>query len=485
MISMLKKIYQVREYPLISDIRNGNHDFPNSLEDQRKSRKKDFKNGITWKFFFLSILAMLYLFLQNANTLWTGGLIFTKEELYSKPRKLSEKRFLKDNDKNINTGVKRVETRTWTQNKKEYVQTLEKKPFDNSELSSRTSYKMAENKNTTPKMVRSNDPVEKKNMTNGKNTSFSVKHEGYSVVTNKSVESGKPLEKKTVYKGYTTRNGYTEKKDNGNIPKGKPQPPKPTVKESVDKNKNVVKSNINKEENIITHQKGTHQKSTHQNNPPNKLPVNNDAESGNAHVEDLKKKKNEDPLHYDITKYDMKDIHVSIESPDYEKILLGKYNKMLESTNMRLPYGCKDSDFCNNMSYIELNKLIEGLNDVTDAKSMFIIYKHMHDFERKEYLKIRDVLWKMCEDITLKYKIPKEIKIKEWNAIFSKLIEELLKKDKTDFTDLHNLIKEGNNTKTKFVKFLDQKRNAWKAFTSETWDTCMDLLATNLIKHTS
>ncbi|SBT85122.1 Plasmodium exported protein (PHIST), unknown function [Plasmodium ovale] len=470
-----------REYPLISDIRNGNNDFPNSLEDQEKSCKKDFKNGITWKFFFLSILAMLYLFLQNSNTLWTDGIIFTKVELYSKSsRKLSEKKILKDNDKNINIGVKRVETRTWTQNKKEHVQTLEKKPFHNSELSSRTSYKVVENKNITPKMARNIDPVEKKNMANGKNTSSSVKHEGNSVVTNKGAGSGKPLEKRTVYKGYTTWSGYTEKKDNGNIPKGKPQPPKPTVKESVDKNKNVVKSNIKKEENIITHEK-----STNQNNPPNKLPVNKAAETGNAYVEDLKKKENEDPLHYDITKYDMKDIHVSIESPDYEKILLGKYNKMLESTNMRLPYGCKDSDFCNNMSDIELNKRIEGLKNVTDAKSMFIIYKHMHDFERKEYLKIRDVLWKMCEDIALKYKIPKAIKMKEWNVIFSKLIEELLKKDKTDFTDLHNLIKEGNNTKTKFVNFLDQKRNAWKAFTSETWDTCMDLLATNLIKHTN
>ncbi|SBS98750.1 Plasmodium exported protein, unknown function [Plasmodium malariae] len=444
-------------YPFSFNKKEVRNYFIDYLEEEGKCyRKKDLKSSIIFRCFVLSILTLLHIILQNTN-IFARYSTFRNTQLCSRyTRELAERKNAKVGNNNTNNTMLR-----------EGNQEPPNKSVKLGEKSRNLNVKMDSPSKSQPSKT-NNPQTDRKQIILGE-TSRSLLSGGDASPKPSPVGRDFPQpESKPVETDRRSRHNSIDKGDN-----------------AVLKEKRVQggTSEANENEKLDMKKKGNDpllKRNIQDGQPLGKEPSEKIGENG-INVELIKK--NEDLVKKDISKFEIKDLRESINKPDFEITLLRKYNRIVDCKNVELPYGCTSSDFIKYMSELDLSKKLENLKYFGDPKSMYLIYKYVHDHERVEFWKVRNILWKLCEDLEAKFKIPKEIKIKEWNNIFAKLIEELLKKDQKSYAELHELIKIGNCVRSKFIEFIVGKRHSWKLFSNEMNDKFTEELATNLVKY--
>lgn len=171
------------------------------------------------------------------------------------------------------------------------------------------------------------------------------------------------------------------------------------------------------------------------------------------------KKKYEALAYKDVSKNEIKEIMKDMDS-NYEFISENKHDTSTEDENAELPYGCKVSEVCLNITEEKLKRKLSTLSSKVNHKVMFTIFNYFHDFQRKKYLKLGDYLWKNYKQIKKDYEVPEEIEM-EIDSTSSDLINTLLKKDYNDFKDFYAFVGDVPRSKESFINFLKEKTHSW------------------------
>ncbi|SBT73296.1 Plasmodium exported protein (PHIST), unknown function [Plasmodium ovale] len=194
-------------------------------------------------------------------------------------------------------------------------------------------------------------------------------------------------------------------------------------------------------------------------------------------------KKHDEKLYEKISKEKVKELLDFAESSNY--VSVGKYrsNVFTDDDSAELPYGCTAKEVCDKDTELDLDIHLANLKGLVDVKNMFIIWNKAHNIERKKYIDMYDSLYNLCEQLQQKYRVPNEIKQKEWNIISAYLMNELLEKDHKDSIDFQELVKKGPCNRINFKEYIESKRNSRTFLTSMMMDSWKDILIEKIKSH--
>ncbi|SBT31934.1 Phist protein (Pf-fam-b) [Plasmodium ovale wallikeri] len=193
--------------------------------------------------------------------------------------------------------------------------------------------------------------------------------------------------------------------------------------------------------------------------------------------------KHDEKLYEKISKEKVKELLDFAESSNY--VSVGKYrsNVFTDDDSAELPYGCTAKEVCDKDTELDLDIHLANLKGLVDVKNMFIIWNKAHNIERKKYIDMYDSLYNLCEQLQQKYRVPNEIKQKEWNIISAYLMNELLEKDHKDSIDFQELVKKGPCNRINFKEYIESKRNSRTFLTSMMMDSWKDILIEKIKSH--
>ncbi|SBS91512.1 phist protein [Plasmodium ovale curtisi] len=199
--------------------------------------------------------------------------------------------------------------------------------------------------------------------------------------------------------------------------------------------------------------------------------------------DEQKEKKHDEKLYEKISKEKVRELLDFAESSNYVSVGKYKSNVFTEDDDAELPYGCTAKEVCDKDTELDLDIHLANLKGLVDVKNMFIIWNKAHNIERKKYVDMYDSLYNMCEQLQQEYRVPDEIKQKEWNIISTYLMNELLEKDHKDSIDFQELVKKGPCNRINFKEYIESKRNSWTLLTSMMMDSWKDILIEKIKSH--
>ncbi|KJP86203.1 hypothetical protein AK88_04174 [Plasmodium fragile] len=120
----------------------------------------------------------------------------------------------------------------------------------------------------------------------------------------------------------------------------------------------------------------------------------------------------------------------------------------------------------------EFDTMVGILRGYIEVRDMYALWNYVKKSGREEYLKLKEELWKDCENMSLTYNIPEELTMKEWKKAYQDLKDKFRTKVKDDYADLKVFIDEGCNLRWEYIAFIIQKYESWEDFVDtakESW----------------
>ncbi|SBT57429.1 Phist protein (Pf-fam-b), unknown function [Plasmodium ovale wallikeri] len=157
--------------------------------------------------------------------------------------------------------------------------------------------------------------------------------------------------------------------------------------------------------------------------------------------------------------------------------------KMINSEDVEIPYDFNPAELWKKIE----NGQFDGNNatslDRIDHKIACIIYRHFYAFQKESYCKMKDDLWKLCGQIEEAFNIPSSIKMTVWETLSSRILLDVMIRNRNDYDEFYNLVKKGSCNRLDFVHFIKNKRRSWKDAIDELYNKWVNGLALKLINY--
>ncbi|SOV14842.1 Plasmodium exported protein (PHISTc), unknown function [Plasmodium sp. gorilla clade G2] len=131
----------------------------------------------------------------------------------------------------------------------------------------------------------------------------------------------------------------------------------------------------------------------------------------------------------------------------------------------------------------EFNKRINILRGSIFLYEVYGLWNYLNQREKRKYTTIKEELWKVCEDLSVKYNVPQECTMKEWKKVRKYMKEELLKKKEEDEKDFQYFVDDNIYTRWEYIAFITDKKESWKVFRHMIKEKWKDMLLKNFEKY--
>ncbi|ETW30677.1 hypothetical protein PFHG_02615 [Plasmodium falciparum HB3] len=131
----------------------------------------------------------------------------------------------------------------------------------------------------------------------------------------------------------------------------------------------------------------------------------------------------------------------------------------------------------------EFNKRINILRGGIFLYEVYGLWNYLNQREKRKYTTIKQELWKVCEDLSVKYNVPHECTMKEWKKVRKYMKEEFLKKKEEDEKDFQYFVEDNIYTRWEYIAFITDKKESWKVFRHMIKEKWKDMLLENFEKY--
>ncbi|SBS81353.1 phist protein [Plasmodium ovale curtisi] len=122
---------------------------------------------------------------------------------------------------------------------------------------------------------------------------------------------------------------------------------------------------------------------------------------------------------------------------------------------------CYDVTSCEELTDEEFNERISNLRGYIDMEEILLLWNYVYKNGKRKYMDLKEELWKICEDLSIQHNVPEDCTMKEWMKAYLYMKDELMKKERDDFSELKIFIEAEFNLRWEYISFIIDKKQSW------------------------